>query len=1149
MFEGRYRRFSRVEAKLSVGADVTAGSVGDTNWSVDGEFSFWQALAPGAATETEAVDASADETLLFVKWLKMCVIRTQSGDTWTVDWPERSYFGSGTGSELLLQMDDYHLYVRNDGTWRLRLGECRLYVGGVLEQTFGADDFDSSGLASPGEVPFPLTMPMAFGSANATNSVGVADAAGAGWAYSTTASVTGEIEFGWRYIEGGDVFELPVLWPNPVLPSGNSAAIATVEGSTTWDSILTVSASETLSDEWCSPGPATVLPNPYNERTATNGRVWPVPVLDGRIVRMATPHEQLAFRGGFPRVDTLGYRSHYESESFFPDISPDPQIDNPEWTEVLPEYSSFLGVLGDIGAVIEDQLTGALFSPVVLSGSDTEGGEVGLDEPWGGTLPAACSSPDWRTGRLARIDSATFMWPGRVQTRNGEVDIAVNNQILSWVSHQSPMARLIHTWFCPFWSWANWFPVNTIDTNADTVPDQQSVWQVFGADIEAEYWLESRQQWMHHSSLESDIDRRNLMLSEVLNRRNGTLNGYTVDEYFGQPGGWLGISNFEAQVPNVPASLTMDSSSSGLVSGLVNCSVAAGASIVATPAAAGDIEVAIDAASFTVKPFLFGALSKEFKFNWSTTNVSALNVYAEGWDGSRVLVYESADKDTWKEWPLDGLSDKFAGSWEQDFGRGFVTDDGADIDAAGISPATMGDVLRSHVFGLLPGRTCRRFVFVITPAAVSAVTINWPSFRQTDSKFIPEIAQQGAFIVPNGPGVRWGNGAWWDRGLNAFSNPPILQGPETMPTILDGLCARRVLFEGIAGDDGLDTEIAGLYDSGIEYTNVRKHMAVDPIDQGQSTYSFWVDGETAPVLCLVSSMREYPPMAAYPVRDRDADWQTNDNPVQNVWVNCPRRKYYTSWRGALPLFDVLAQVNAPDDAKEVEGWSILSHENPVTNDEDPFEFLGPAGTTFAELRPWHGSFGVLNIDSNAQGCLSCDAHSDGRMFRAYLENGEVVIDHRAVVGGWTKYYTGVMADWVAIRIDKRTASPVLSVVTVESNAVKLYESGNSGESLGMATTIHSTGTPRYPAVDMETDGNSYIYWLNNSSAPYIVQGLIRDRDGNTLMAATTVLSGVDDAPIAVRRVFGPGGTATIYLQVVIGGAVVEYSSPDGLNFT
>jgi len=1148
VFEGRYRKYSRVEAKLIVSATPSTGTVGTSNWSVDGEFSFWQALAPGAATETETVDASATEDTLFLKWLKMYVIRTQAGDTWTVDWPERAYFGSGTGSELLLEMDDYHLYARNDGSWRLRLGECRLYVGGVLEQTFAADTFDSVGTFSPGEVPFPLTMPMAFGTAAASNSVTASQASGAGWAYSTTTSVTGEIEFGWRFMEGGDTFELPVNWPNVVLPSGNSVSVATVSGSTTWDSVLTVGASETLSDEWCSPGPATVLPNPYKEDTITNGRAWPIPVLDLQIVRMFLPHEQLVFRGGFPRIDTLGHRSHYLSESFFPDLSPDPQVDNPQWTEVLPEYTQFLGLLGDSGSIIENQIGGAIFSPVVLSGSDTEGAEVGIDEPWGGALPAACSAPDWRTGRLARIDSATFLWPGRVQTRNGGVDLTENDQILTAVSHVSPMARLTHTWFCPFWSWANWFPPNTIDTDADTIPDEQDVWQVYSMDVAAEYWLDSRQQWMHHPDLETSVNRRNLMLADVMNRRNGTLCALIEGSWFGQPGGWLGISNFEAQAPTVPASLTMDSSSASLVSGLVNCSVAAGGSIVATPTAAGDIEVAIDAASFTVKPFLFGALSKEFKFDWSATNVSALNVYAEGWDGERVLVYESSDKNTWKEWPLNGTAVKFAGSWEQDFGRGYITDDGADIDASGISPATMSDVLRSHVFGLLPGRTCRRFVFVITPTAVSAVTINWPSFRLTDPKFLPEIAQQGAFIVPNGPGVRWGNGAWWDRGLNAFANPPILQGPETMPTILDGLCGRRVLFEGKDGTDGLDTEIASIYESGIEYTNVRKHMAVDPVDQGQSTYSFWVDGANGPVLCLVSSMRELPPMCAYPVRGRDSDWQVTDNPTQNIYVYSPRRRYYVSRKEALPLYDGAVQVNAID-TRTVDGWNILSHENPVTNDESPFEFRGPGGITYSELRQWHGCFGVTGAAEGAVDCLSCDAHRDGRVFRAYLVGGEVVIEHRAASGGWTTYYTGVMADWVTLRIDKRGAQPVLKIITVESNAVKEYESNNSGESLSMATTLHSTGTPRYPAVDVETDGSTYVYWVNNSSAPYIVQGLIRDRDGNTLMPVTTVLSGVDDAPIAVRRVFGLNGRAKIYLQVVVGGVVTEYESDDGENFS
>jgi len=974
MFEGLWRSYERVEIGLSIeDLTVTTGSVGTTNYSVDGEMVFWRAIEPGSALETEVLANGTLENSLWVKNIRLALLSTQDGDSWEVEWRDQppvgpeSYFhmtGSGAGP-IVIEIDDYKVYNRYDGTWRVRLGEARLYVGGVLEHTFSPITLDSLSAAFPKVIPCSLQFPMGKGSAYVAQNPSVSEAAGAGWSYSTSASVTAKISARWQITEDGVTYAHPVSWPAITLPSGNSVSTATVSGTTTWDSVLSLSASDVLDDQWCSPGPGSAQSNPYRHATAKAGEFWLVPIYNRNVVRMLTPSQSLVERGGFPRVFRRGERSHYLSPNFFPEIpGPGEELGtvSVSESEVLPEHTAFLEVVGDSAGIIEDPLSTTLYSPVSLAGSDWQGAELGLDYPWGGSLPAACSIPDWRTGRQYRSDSASFRWPSSVQTRTGGA-LGANTAIRTNLSHTEPMARLLLTWYCPHWSYALKFPANTIDTNADDIPDQQDEWQVFGSPVEAEYWLDSRQQWMAFTGLGSSPETRNIILSESLS--NDRRIAMWQDYLFGFKTSPFGISNFIAQSPTVPASLTMDSSSASLVTGLVNCSVAAGSSIVATPAAAGDIEVAIDASSFTLKPFLFGSLAKEFKFNWSTTNVSALNVYAEGWDGTRVLIYASADKDTWKEWPLSGTAVKFAGSWAQDFGRGYVTDDGVDIDSGGISATTMSDVLRSHVFGLLPGRTCRRFVFVVTPTAVSNVTINWPSFRQTSPKFVPEIAQQGAFIVENGPGVRWGNGAWWNRSLDSFSNPPILQGPETMPTILDGLCGRRVQFDGVAGTDGLDTEIAALFESGIEYTNVRKHMAVDPTDGGQSTHCFWTNGSGGPVLCLVSSMRESPPMSSYPSRTRDTNWQLTNGHNQSVYICHARNRDYTSAAGSIRLVDGADEWPEPVLTGVVPSWKRREHHHAVTNDESLFDIVR-ISTVLARLRPWHGSFAILSADDSAE---------------------------------------------------------------------------------------------------------------------------------------------------------------------------------------
>ncbi len=659
--------------------------------------------------------------------------------------------------------------------------------------------------------------------------------------------------------------------------------------------------------------------------------------------------------------------------------------------------------------------------------------------------------------------------------------------------------------------------------------------------------------------MDSATQRRNLICSEPLSdsllHRGGastpTLwqNMYP-DTFYGVPSCPWGISRFTAQKPTIPASLACDSASSSLVTALTNCTLAAGSSIVVTPSGAGDVEFVMSWADFSTKPWLYGAMSKQFKFNWTTTNISAINIYAEGWDGERVLIYASADKATWKDWPLTGSAVKFAGSWEQDFGRGIITDLGADVDADGISPATMGDTLRSCVFGLLPGRTARRIVWVITPTSSgSNVTVGYPEFRHNSevARYVPEISQQGVFLTPDGPGVRVGSVQYWNSGGNVFADPPIASDPAIMPTILDGLCTRRVWFEGKSATDGLDTEIATIYDSN-EYT-LRKHMAVDPTDAGQSCHSFWTAGATSPVVCLVSSLREMPPMQCFPVRKRDTDWQTTDDWSYQVWCNAYQDRYYSSAKQELRMWDGAAFVTDDDTTVNVNGWQIYSHDLALDNTEGTYHFLGPASIDYAELRPWHGAFAVIDRANNAGAPLSSDCHLDGRHFRSYLYDGEVVVEKRGVDGTWTTYLTGIMADWVSIRIDKMAKNPLLYIVTQEGTAIKEYTSSNSGATFSVATTLHSTGTPRYPAQDIELDGVRYTYWVNNASAPFIVQYIIRDRAGNTLAGVGTAISGIDDAAVAVRKATPPGGVATIYMQVIISGAVVEYESTDGKNFS
>jgi hypothetical protein len=173
-----------------------------------------------------------------------------------------------------------------------------------------------------------------------------------------------------------------------------------------------------------------------------------------------------------------------------------------------------------------------------------------------------------------------------------------------------------------------------------------------------------------------------------------------------------------------------------------------------------------------------------------------------------------------------------------------------------------------------------------------------------------------------------------------------------------------------------------------------------------------------------------------------------------------------------------------------------------------------------------------------------DAHPDGRRFRAYIQDGNAVVGFCSRNSAFLDTDTGISVDWLAIRIDKGAPTPKLYLITQEGTAIKERESTTSGVSFGVATTL-ATGY-KYPTIDVELDGVRLVYFVNTLGTA--VYGVGRDKEGNTLWGPTSVHSGIDDSPIAVRKQVMANGLATIFLTVIEGGAVVEYSSTDGKTF-
>lgn len=518
MFEGRVVNYSRLEFRLSVTAGVTDASVGTANYNVGGRLNTWQASAsglPSADQENHDVDT---ETSSWQKNIQLYVEETQAGKSWTFNWDERSITESGTGvNDLLLEIDNYRLYTRFDGTWRLRMGAARLYAGGVLINTYATVQIDSSEVISMRSMPGLSIPPELFGTCGASNGITLADAAAAGWSYTSEVTVEGTVTGGWRYVDAGDTVELPVTFPPAVLTvpplSGSTAPLPTISGTTVWDTTLNVDAYEKNEDQWCQSSPGNVIENPYVTSYSTSGRVWLWPVLDHGVQRMNEPYEMLVVRGGLPQTTYAAGRTHYLSPDFNITL-PGTTSDIEDIDDITPEHTEFLSVMKDTPGTIEDPLTQTRYAPCFIAGTSGEGAVASIGPyAWGGSLPATCPTPNWRTGRQAGSDTAYYEYPFRTQTRAAADDLTANPDMLAAYSHAQPMVRLYNYWFCLPWQYAPWFPPNTIDTNVDTIPDQQDVWQVYGNDIDVEYWLARRQQWIDNEALPPPVG---LSLPEIL---------------------------------------------------------------------------------------------------------------------------------------------------------------------------------------------------------------------------------------------------------------------------------------------------------------------------------------------------------------------------------------------------------------------------------------------------------------------------------------------------------------------------------------------------------------------------------------------------------------------------------------------------------
>ena len=898
-----------------------------------------------------------------------------------------------------VQIDDVKLYVKQTGTrWRLDYGEIRWYVNGVLQWSTPGGSFvlGPENNLTPGAIPLLGVAPTIQGSAAANPALALGVPAAGTSVQDKSISIDGTVTGGWRFKQGGTWYALPVNLSVLAVPTVSCQVSATMPSLSAADtnsasvSIYYAQSVVTTFATYSGTGSPPVVWDVYQTvatRESRDGAIGLWPDLDKSIVRVNNDYRALWLRGGFPWLKRTAYSTCFDWEA-------NATLGEQTTTEtVLDELTSYLELIDTGTGVIEDAFQ-ATKAPHAAGAFKFQGRSYHID-----THPGVGDPPNPTVYEDAYSNTKNSSFP-TVQARTGT---GGNAYILPYLDHDDGEARYWNTWANAHWSFAPYFPANTYyDSGSETW--KQLLWPVFGVGVECEYWTDVRSQWLSHPSLPVSPASRNHFVMDPL--RDGALQSYT-SSVFGIPSGFLGLTRFwvEEASPLSNWPLTSDSSPQWTFTDCAGTFGAASISIQPDPGKTA-IVASYDIGTWTNEPYQYAHLFDQLTVGWdATANIDSARVYVVGQNGEKALLTEKVG--TYAR-PF-GLDAKYAGSWAQDFGAGYVTDIGSDSKASGISVATLGDAERCQAFSLLYGWDAKqiRFEFDLN-TDTDPVKLTYPTFTapEIQGTTVQESGQFAAVLYPSS-GVRWGQRYWWD-GVSLQTTPLPGATAAYHPTLLDWLCEKRVLLYGQERSYGLTTEIATLLDS------VEGQTVQDADDNTFSALIFPAPGQDNTVYAravLSNTLREVPPLCAFPVRERNRT--TLQLVASNDWeqASFSYAQDYTriaSAKIAAHLKDGTDQWTTPSASISVANWAVSEHRHEVDNNESTFDVVRADGVggTWAAARPWHGYFAVLN-DGTTPGTSTASPHNlhtpTGQYLAVHIHDGDVRFqraDFSTPVFGW-----------------------------------------------------------------------------------------------------------------------------------------------------
>lgn len=779
----------------------------------------------------------------------------------SVDQNDTSSGGWVTSLTARVEFDDFELWsVAVAGVFKLRIkaSDFRFITSSGTYYTHGAAIQLDSSYWAPSGIPLHGVAPTLSASAAVNPAITQGALAGVCVAQNVYATAAMDATGGWRFKLRGEAAwsELPVelnIIEPPALACDISATRDDPVAATTWGA--TVSAYQASSDvstyrgtvncDQCTNGTATV-PAVYDvwdrvvEWTNRLAQVTLLPNLAKSVERWGdgTDYRALIDRGGFPwaKASSAAYCTDWWADTTDTDV---------DEVELSPEYSAMLLPVENAASTIEDPLGETTYAPYSLGTlyfrarnfcqslvSPGTCPAVLPEEPPGTIIPCVTGTQDAYTSQL------TSQFLPDVQESSGA---GSNPDMLSYLDHAEPLHRYVNYVANPHWSYSYYFPTNTEDTDDDGINDQQNVWQLDNADIANEYYLATRRQWITHPALDpaDDLQTTNSLVSAPLIDGQMSLKWKGI---WGTETSPWGITRFVPYEWDPLTSLTLDSGSEDLWSG-EDCTLAFGATVVVNPSA-DECTVDFDLASFATPPYFYPQICGSVTIGWNTTNVDSIKVYLVNALGEEFLLTDNIEGTFSYVSLIATLADSYyAGSWKQDFGAGYITDEGADSLASGVSAGTMADSKRVTAFQLLHGLQCAKLRWKITPTDHTSTNIelDWPTFTaSTSPKVFQEQGHHGAIIHENGPGVRFGSWRWYDYGGGSALTTPVVEPPASRwvayghkASALDFLRFKNIVGLSEAYNDNFAADMAMLFDADEGSTSG---------DAATDTLAFFVNG-------------------------------------------------------------------------------------------------------------------------------------------------------------------------------------------------------------------------------------------------------------------------------------------------------------------